>query len=60
MFQELLFPRMVERQTGHIINIGSTAGHEPYPMGNVYVATKFAVKALSQSFRIDVLEKELK
>lgn len=56
----VVVPKMVERKTGHIINIGSTAGHEPYPMGNVYVATKFAVKALSQSFRIDVLEKGIK
>lgn len=56
----VVVPQMVERETGHIINIGSTAGHEPYPMGNVYVATKFAVKALSQSFRIDVLEKGIK
>lgn len=56
----VVVPQMVERETGHIINIGSTAGHEAYPMGNVYVATKFAVKALSQSFRIDVLEKGIK
>lgn len=56
----VVIPQMVERETGHIINIGSTAGHEAYPMGNVYVATKFAVKALSQSFRIDVLEKGIK
>lgn len=56
----VVVPQMVERETGHIINIGSTAGHEPYPMGNVYVATKFAVKALSQSFRIDLLEKGIK
>lgn len=56
----VVVPQMVERETGHIINIGSTAGHEAYPMGNVYVATKFAVKALSHSFRIDVLEKGIK
>lgn len=56
----VVVPQMVQRETGHIINIGSTAGHEPYPMGNVYVATKFAVKALSQSFRLDVLEKGIK
>jgi serine 3-dehydrogenase len=56
----VVVPQMVEREYGHIINIGSTAGHEPYPMGNVYVATKFAVKALSQSFRIDLLEKGIK
>lgn len=56
----VVVPQMVERESGHIINIGSTAGHDPYPMGNVYVATKFAVKALSQSFRIDLLEKGIK
>lgn len=56
----LVVPQMVERKSGHIINIGSTAGHEPYPMGNVYSSTKFAVKALSQSFRIDLLEKGIK
>jgi len=56
----VLVPQMVERQTGHIINIGSTAGHETYTFGNVYSATKFAVKALSQSFRLDVLDKGIK
>lgn len=48
-------PQMITRKTGHIINIGSTAGHEVYLYGNVYAATKFAVNALTQSFRIDVL-----
>ncbi len=56
----VVVPQMVERQTGHIINIGSTAGHETYIFGNVYSATKFAVKALSQSFRLDVLDKGIK
>jgi serine 3-dehydrogenase len=56
----IVVPQMVERESGHIINIGSTAGHDTYPMGNVYAATKFAVKALSQSFRIDLLEKGIK
>lgn len=56
----VVVPQMVERQTGHIINIGSTAGHETYTFGNVYSATKFAVKALSQSFRLDVLDKGIK
>jgi NADP-dependent 3-hydroxy acid dehydrogenase YdfG len=51
---------MVERKSGHVINIGSTAGHEVYPYGNVYAATKFAVKALTQSIRLDVLDKEIK
>ena len=53
-------PLMVKRKSGHIINIGSTAGHEVYPGGNIYAATKFAVKALSQSTRLDVLDKGIK
>jgi 3-hydroxy acid dehydrogenase / malonic semialdehyde reductase len=56
----LVSPFMVKRETGHIINIGSTAGHEVYVNGNVYCATKFAVKALSQSIRLDVLDKNIK
>ena len=53
-------PLMVKRKKGHVINIGSTAGHEVYPNGNIYAATKFAVKALSQSTRLDVLDKGIK
>ncbi len=53
-------PIMVEKQSGHIINIGSTAGHEVYTYGNVYSATKFAVKSLTQSFRLDMLDKCIK
>lgn len=53
-------PGMIERRKGHIINIGSTAGHETYTYGNVYSATKFAVKALTQSIRLDVLDKGIK
>lgn len=49
-----LLPAMVKRNTGHIINIGSIAGHEVYPKGNVYCASKHAVKALSQALRIDL------
>lgn len=56
----MILPNMVNRQKGHIINIGSTAGHEVYPMGNVYCATKFAVKALTKSIRIDTLGKNIK
>lgn len=53
-------PIMVKRQMGHIINIGSTAGHEVYTYGNVYAATKFAVNSLTQSFRLDMLDKGIK
>lgn len=55
-----ILPQMIDRKSGHIINIGSVAGHDVYPGGNVYCATKFAVKALSQAMRIDVLDKYVK
>ncbi len=55
-----ILPNMVERKSGHIINIGSTAGHEVYKNGNVYSATKYAVNALTQSMRLDVLDKNVK
>jgi 3-hydroxy acid dehydrogenase/malonic semialdehyde reductase len=49
-----VIPGMVKRGRGHIINIGSIAGYEVYPGGNVYCATKFAVRALSKGLRIDL------
>ncbi len=48
-------PWMVERQSGHIVNIGSIAGKETYANGNVYCATKHAVDALNKAMRIDLL-----
>jgi 3-hydroxy acid dehydrogenase / malonic semialdehyde reductase len=48
-------PLMKQRSSGHIINISSTAGKVVYKNGNVYCATKFAVDALTQSMRIDLL-----
>ncbi len=50
----LIVPGMVERNHGHVINIGSIAGDAAYAGGNVYCATKAAVKALSDGLRIDV------
>ena len=50
----LISPQMVERQTGHIINVCSTAGHEVYPKGSVYCATKHAVDALTKGMRLDL------
>ena len=50
----LVVPGMVARESGHIINIGSVAGDAAYAGGNVYCATKAAVKALSDGLRIDV------
>lgn len=46
--------QMVARKAGHIINIGSTAGKEVYPKGNVYCASKHAVDAINQGMRIDL------
>jgi len=49
-----VIPWMVKRNKGHIINIGSIAGHEVYPNGNVYCATKFAVRAISRGMKMDL------
>jgi NADP-dependent 3-hydroxy acid dehydrogenase YdfG len=50
-----VLPGMVARKAGHVVNMGSVAGRELYPKGNVYAATKHAVAALSDSMRIDTL-----
>jgi len=50
-----VLPGMVERGHGHVVNIGSIAGKEAYPGGNVYVATKFAVDGLTRAMRQDLL-----
>jgi NADP-dependent 3-hydroxy acid dehydrogenase YdfG len=47
---------MDKRESGHIINIGSTAGKEVYPKGNVYCASKHAVDAINQGMRLDLNE----
>jgi NADP-dependent 3-hydroxy acid dehydrogenase YdfG len=52
----IVSPGMADRKSGHIVNIGSIAGREVYPNGNVYCATKHAVKALSQAMRTDLLQ----
>ena len=52
----LVVPGMVKRNQGHIINVGSVAGDAAYAGGNVYCATKAAVKALSDGLRIDVAD----
>lgn len=55
-----IIPMMISHKRGHIVNIGSIAGKEVYPMGNVYCATKYAVDALTKAMRIDLLEHNIK
>ena len=51
---------MIKNNSGHIINIGSIAGKEVYPKGNIYCASKFAVDAISQGMRIDLNKYNIK
>jgi len=55
-----VIPGMVERKKGHVINIGSIAGHQVYPGGNVYCATKHAVDALTKGMRLDLVDTPLR
>lgn len=50
-----VLPHMVARNSGHVVNIGSIAGRQVYPSGNVYNATKFAVKALNEAMNVDLV-----
>lgn len=54
-----ILPGMIERKFGHIINIGSIAGHSAYPKGGIYCGTKFAVDAITQSLRMDTIDKNI-
>ncbi len=56
----LVTPNMVKKRQGQIINVCSTAGHDVYPNGNVYSATKFAVDALTNSMRLDLYKHNIR
>lgn len=56
----VIAPLMIGNHTGHIVNLGSIAGKEVYPGGNVYCATKHAVDALSRAMRTDMLKHGIK
>lgn len=55
-----VIPLMLKNKSGHIINIGSIAGREVYPNGNVYCATKHAVDAITKSMRMELLDSNIK
>ncbi len=55
-----ILPGMISRNRGHVINIGSIAGHWVYPAGNVYCASKYAVKALSEGLKMDLLGTQIR
>ncbi len=55
-----VIPGMVQRDRGHVINIGSIAGHQVYPAGNVYCATKHAVNAITQGMLLDLADTAVK
>lgn len=56
----MILPMMIKRNSGHIVNLGSVAGWQTYPKGNVYNATKFAVRALSEATNLDLLETKIR
>jgi 3-hydroxy acid dehydrogenase / malonic semialdehyde reductase len=56
----LVLPYMIERNSGHIVNLGSIAGHWVAPGGAVYCATKFAVRAINDGLRIDLMGKNIR
>lgn len=56
----LVLPDMIKKGSGHIINIGSIAGHEAYPKGAVYCSTKHALDAITKSIRMDLVDQNIR
>lgn len=55
-----VIPLMIQNGSGHIINLGSIAGHEAYPNGAVYCSTKFAVAAITKAIRAELVDKNIR
>lgn len=55
-----IIPKMIKRNAGHVINIGSISGHDVYPGGGVYCATKFALRALTDTLRMELTSTPLR
>jgi 3-hydroxy acid dehydrogenase/malonic semialdehyde reductase len=56
----MIVPIMVKRKSGHIINLGSIAGHQAYPGGGVYCATKHAVDAITKTLHMELVDKNIR
>ena len=57
---KLMIPFFLKNANGHIINVGSIAGHHVYPYGNIYCATKSAVHPMTEALRYDLLGKGIR
>lgn len=55
-----ILTHFLARNDGHIVNLGSVAGHEVYPKGNIYCATKFSVRAITEALRVDLVGKPIR
>jgi len=55
-----IIPKMLKKNSGHIINVGSVSSHDTYPGGGVYCATKFAVKAITETLRKELVSSPIR
>jgi len=59
-FCSLIIPKMLKKQSGHIFNVSSVSGHDTYPGGGVYCATKFAVRAITDTLRKELVSSPIR